>query len=199
MGAVDEHWTLEDDECISCTCKKGYKSKDVYAECVNTCLPTAEELNEKAGCGLKLDYEDHVPMLIEGMECLSIKKHAISMCTGACVSESIVKDNKPVKACNCCSAVETELIDIEFDCEGYTYMRAIEVPTMCSCGLTSCGLEDEPIYEEQYQEPEQENNDDDDDSLIDDAIDFVDDAVDAAVDEVTDVIGGVVDWFGGWW
>jgi ribosomal protein L12E/L44/L45/RPP1/RPP2 len=60
------------------------------------------------------------------------------MCSGACVSESVVTGEKPSKRCNCCSATATEKVKVLFDCEGVRKEHEIEVPTECSCDQTKC-------------------------------------------------------------
>merc|ERR1712158_151216 len=87
----------------------------------------------------KLDYDGYVTLDLEGKACTSVGTHTISMCSGACVSESVVSgEGMPSKKCNCCTATATEKVKVLFDCEGVRKEHEIEVPTQCSCDTTKC-------------------------------------------------------------
>merc|ERR1711881_822863 len=136
----------------------GTKGNDVYAECFSTrqvlledcpaehivtsddgCVQTCSlKKEDKAGCGLQLDYDGYVTLDLEGKQCTSVGTHTISMCSGACVSETVVTGQVPSKRCNCCAATATEKVKVLFDCEGTRKEHEIEVPTECSCDQTKC-------------------------------------------------------------
>jgi len=66
---------LEEDECISCTCKKGKKSSDIYAECINTCACDPEKIKaqydrkveelENQNANYEQQVQDHQDLLEE--------------------------------------------------------------------------------------------------------------------------------------
>jgi len=191
--AVGASWSPTDDQCIICTCKQG--KKDLYADCFNTrvlaspdcppeyivtsedgCIETCTMVNEKAGCMVTTDYDDFITVNIGGEECVSLNSHKISMCTGVCESNTVVKDGELRKECSCCQVLEKETIEIPVMCGDVLYTHMMDVPKSCSCNFAECKAEE---VEE------------DDDSVVDVVVDVVDDVV----DEVVDTIGG---WWSSW-
>jgi len=165
VKAVGDTWSPVDEKCITCMCKEG--EKDIYAECFSTrqvivgecpeefiersedgCVEICtKDDNSIAGCGLELDYESYIELEIDGENCVSKGIHRMTMCTGGCASNSVVKGNKPERSCNCCSATETESTEIQFECGSGWWARTkthvIEIPTACSCNTSKCEAPEE--------------------------------------------------------
>lgn len=213
---VGDQWKPVDDQCITCMCKQG--DKDIYAECFSTrkeivgecpeefiersadgCIEICNKPDDSiAGCGLSLDYESHVELVIAGEECKSEGVHRMTMCTGGCNSESIVKGNKPEKACQCCSATATEATKIQFICNGIRKEHIVEIPTACACNSSQCGVTSaEEDLMNQIGDAMSLINDDEDESLLDKIDDKIDDVVDKVEDTVKKVGSKIGNFFGG--
>jgi len=166
---------------VSSTCKQG--KKDLYADCFNTrvlaspdcpaeyivtsedgCVETCTMVNEKAGCMVSTDYEDFVYVTIGGEECVSLSSHKISMCTGVCESNTVVKDGQLRKECSCCQVVEKETIEIPVQCGDTILTHTMEVPKSCNCNFAECEAEVEAEAEPLIEEEEEEE----DDSFVED-------------------------------
>jgi len=212
--AVGETWSPVDDKCITCTCKNG--DKDIYAECFSTrqvivgdcpeefiersedgCVEICTKNDDKiAGCGLELDYESHVELTIDGEECKSTEVHRMTMCTGGCASNSIVKGKNPEKSCNCCSATETESKSILFKCGPWNQYKThtVNIPTACSCNTSKCEDKNENLeneISEIFEDIEEEEEEDDDKNIIEKAAEKV---VEEVKDTAKSVWGKIKSW-----
>merc|ERR1712173_451360 len=139
--AINDSWQIGEDECVLRTCKQG--KRELYAECVNTCLaPEREPL--VGGCALANDYSGRVTVEIKGQLCTSDRDYTVNMCSGECVSSTVNIDGKMQKQCSCCSAVKTENKEIVVECaDGSVHTHMFEFVEECSCGVTKC--EEAPV------------------------------------------------------
>jgi len=209
---IGDEWTAEEDKCIKCECKQGWK--DLYAECFSTrfvvqdCPKEFIQLSEDGcvetcnmpvveTCKAESDYNGKLTVQIDGEECESVQNHNILKCAGECTSESIMKDGVVRKQCSCCGASAYETKNVEVVCSsGKKFHHSIEFVSACGCASTECEAEKLEIDWFEIVEDVAEDVVDKAVDVVEDVVDVVEDVVEDVADAAKSVAKKVWGWFG---